>query len=615
MAIQNATIQHRRGALKDFDAAKMLPGEFAVTTDGSRKVLAAFAAGDVKELASKEEVDQAIAEGVAAIEEKEQEAIQNIGTGVDSSLKEYGKAADSGATGKAIDELKGDIDKLNEGGLNLKDEVIAEDINNWLDEHPEATTTVQDDAITESKIYSGFLPYIKNAYVTLEMFGGSGDGETINDNAFRQAIESGYDIVLQNGTYLFSGEYIDVGNYGKRKTIRGNNSTVKNLSFKYNINSSNNAVETSSVSSFNLYFENIKFFGNNKPIVITCSTVDVKRCNFVGCDYCFAFPECYIDYFHMSDCFFYDEVESKVISTFNYDGIESEYGCYGDWFVLERCHFSKNAKVYTSSPDHATSIFINNCLHGTYTINNSRYYRNKFFFKGCHMEQGKIINNTPDILIPNGFIKIEDTYMYSSAFPKNINGFDINNVHINYGNSGNYALIDIENGNFSKCFSECIIQFNETEFNYGKKSDTLFTAKKSSDFYTSGTFSSGSYKKYDAEHIVKYAVATSLEKGRLYFNNQSKAIVFSNEFTIEANKSGSCEIYFNIDKYLKNVYVHIFKYMDGVLYRCVVPVTTYLNRKATPTNNILFKFIDEPLGVFGYPWVTYDGTIEYEIDN
>ena len=110
MAIQNATIQHRRGALKDFDAAKMLPGEFAVTTDGSRKVLAAFAAGDVKELASKEEVDQAIAEGVAAIEEKEQEALQNIGTGVDSSLKEYGKAADAGATGKAIDELKGDLD-------------------------------------------------------------------------------------------------------------------------------------------------------------------------------------------------------------------------------------------------------------------------------------------------------------------------------------------------------------------------------------------------------------------------------------------------------------------------------------------------------------------------
>lgn len=109
MAILNGTIQHRRGAAKDFDASKMLPGEFAVTTDGSRKVLAAFGPGDVKELASKEEVEQAITEGVAAIEEKEQQALNNIGTGVDNSLTQEGKAADAGATGKAIDELKGDL--------------------------------------------------------------------------------------------------------------------------------------------------------------------------------------------------------------------------------------------------------------------------------------------------------------------------------------------------------------------------------------------------------------------------------------------------------------------------------------------------------------------------
>lgn len=109
MAIESKIIQHRRGADKDFDASKMLPGELAVTTDGSRKVYAAFAPGDVKELASKEEVEQAITEGVAAIKEKEQEALNNIGTGLDSSLTEYGKAADAGATGRAIDELKGDL--------------------------------------------------------------------------------------------------------------------------------------------------------------------------------------------------------------------------------------------------------------------------------------------------------------------------------------------------------------------------------------------------------------------------------------------------------------------------------------------------------------------------
>ena len=49
-------IQQRRGSDADFDASKMLPAEIAVTTDGSRKVYVAFAPSDVKELASKEEV-------------------------------------------------------------------------------------------------------------------------------------------------------------------------------------------------------------------------------------------------------------------------------------------------------------------------------------------------------------------------------------------------------------------------------------------------------------------------------------------------------------------------------------------------------------------------------
>lgn len=61
---------------------------------------------------------------------------------IDKSLTVENAAADAKATGDKINSLNEDLDKLNEGGLNLKDEVIAEDINNWLDEHPEATTTV-----------------------------------------------------------------------------------------------------------------------------------------------------------------------------------------------------------------------------------------------------------------------------------------------------------------------------------------------------------------------------------------------------------------------------------------------------------------------------------------
>ena len=96
--------------------------------------------------------------------------------------------------------LKEDLDKLNKGGLVLKDEVIEEDINNWLNEHPEATTTVQDGAITEPKIHADFLPYIKNIYVTPEMFGAVGDGIMDDTDAILLAIATGLPIRGLNGS-------------------------------------------------------------------------------------------------------------------------------------------------------------------------------------------------------------------------------------------------------------------------------------------------------------------------------------------------------------------------------------------------------------------------------
>ena len=50
--------------------------------------------------------------------------------------------------------LEAVVDTLNDGGLDLKDSVIQQEIDDWLDGHPEATTTVQDGAITRAKLDS-----------------------------------------------------------------------------------------------------------------------------------------------------------------------------------------------------------------------------------------------------------------------------------------------------------------------------------------------------------------------------------------------------------------------------------------------------------------------------
>lgn len=91
---------------------------------------------------------------------------------------------------------------MNQGGLNLKDKVIEEDINNWLNEHPEATTTVQDDSIGITKFTDETRKMIIKDYVTPQMFGAFGDGEHDDTDAFNKAILSDTDIIyIPSGTY------------------------------------------------------------------------------------------------------------------------------------------------------------------------------------------------------------------------------------------------------------------------------------------------------------------------------------------------------------------------------------------------------------------------------
>ena len=98
-----------------------------------------------------------------------------------------------------IEQILGDVDNLQQY------------VNEWLDEHPEATTTVEDGAITEAKIQSDFLSEIKNPFVTPQMFGAEaytvGEVEpTDARSAFEQAIvycrDNHCDLMLISDYYI-----------------------------------------------------------------------------------------------------------------------------------------------------------------------------------------------------------------------------------------------------------------------------------------------------------------------------------------------------------------------------------------------------------------------------
>lgn len=79
---------------------------------------------------------------------------------------------------------------------------IRDETSNWLDEHPEATTTVQDGAVTTQKLADGAVIYDKfddslKAFVTPEMFGAVGDGTTDDTAAVQAAFDNELPVVLK----------------------------------------------------------------------------------------------------------------------------------------------------------------------------------------------------------------------------------------------------------------------------------------------------------------------------------------------------------------------------------------------------------------------------------
>lgn len=110
---------------------------------------------------------------------------------------------------------------------------IRDETSKWLDDHPEATTTVQDGAITESKLNSSFLQSIKNAYVTPEQFGAVGDGVTDDAVAISNALSSGFPVLCNtNSTYLIGisvvhNKYVGVLIENSNVILDGNGATFK----------------------------------------------------------------------------------------------------------------------------------------------------------------------------------------------------------------------------------------------------------------------------------------------------------------------------------------------------------------------------------------------------
>ena len=161
------------------------------TRDDFGQLLANFA-GSAQQVADDREavkemknaVDQAANSFDVHVEEKKTEASESITAAVEEGKKNFvtdntltipGRAADAKVTGDKIGELKEDfVDETNRA-MNRENEIeklftmpTQEAVNTWLDEHPEATTTVQDGSINENKFVDALRKKKANYYISVE---------------------------------------------------------------------------------------------------------------------------------------------------------------------------------------------------------------------------------------------------------------------------------------------------------------------------------------------------------------------------------------------------------------------------------------------------------------
>lgn len=176
------------------------------------------------------------------------------------------------------------------------DEQTESAVTNWLNAHPEATTTVQDDSLTYKKFVKGTL-----GYVTPEMFGAVGDGVSDDTNAINISLRSGFSVHFCNKTYLIS-DTIKIPSNTKLRLFNSevkstreipifsiasnsnsvfidggflNGNNVSNVGIEINKNCSN--ISINNVTIYNIKSETSFAYGIAIPC-FSCNDVVVKNC-------------------------------------------------------------------------------------------------------------------------------------------------------------------------------------------------------------------------------------------------------------------------------------------------------------------------------------------------
>lgn len=348
-------------------------------------------------------------------------------------------------------------------------------VNDWLNSHPEATTSVLDESITESKLNRALYNSLNNGYVMAEEYYQTSDNGDWG-YAIQRALESGKPVYLSNKTY-------NVGhtiNMPIGSVLIGNNAVISTSDFGIPIFERNELGE---------------LLSDNSRYALVCtgsnSVIGIKFKCMSACVRCIG------DNFTIRDCYFktytsmqsgvtgYYGIELKNATNVTIDNIyiDMEEGNNRDGIHIDgNCNTIRISNSYIISGDDAIAfnaveehygeiydVFVSNCVLLGYCI--------RFFSKG---ESTKISH-----------IKFSNCKIYGTKWSgiRFLDGWGIND---DTGNIGVYEDISFDN---------CNIDVNGDEY-YG-----VYVANANADI------------KFSNCNIKSVYLARNIENSKISFDN------------------------------------------------------------------------------------------------
>lgn len=454
------------------------------------------------------------------------------------------------------------------------------------------------------------------------------------NNALYKAIKYFRNVTcVAHSKYLFDDTVIDLRSSYEKFHLDGCMSWFVRLHLSYDIGPDNNWQNPNgSVGGYEIIIENIYFIGskqNNIPIIHTAHPFKLLNCNFAGMNVALGIAPTAIDHIAYENGYIWDT--KQFIACYNYN-IEPEVtsNYIADFF------FFKNVLCDTTLENGEEHIFIEfkntgglhalfeNCLHPRFKVSihtNNQCQEYKITFINCHFENtASLIESNTTINDDNYGVEFDfyNCYLNASALPyKNwLERCVFENCEIQNVSNGNIGQIDyntlmkVSPKNLTIIDFAAILKYDTYTFNKDindKIPNAVCTASQGS-YYISVDSFTGLYANlnYTEGFTAKYFIGLSQRYDELYNDEATPTVVWSNDVVVPVGKV------VRFDMYLQTkhaAYLHIYKIVDGVTYRVVVPFTKEFSFGRY--NGNILAITDCNKGVFGVAWTIYEGTVKY----